>query len=173
MLRVQTCLSTKQLVAGCEKLLQKVESSSTFCNKSWTCAFYRSKANLFCIKWRNSRVKRDFHATCNNLINCKTGLNVGGKTRNTTFQLFLTQCCKTGCTFSLPVWPQILSQKAKVLLRSRSIINSTAYFNKLKCAIKLFTYSYHDFVCSHVSWILAKISKFFGQLLWCWVQIFR
>ena len=34
MLRVQTCLSTKQLVAGCEKLLQKVESSSISCNKS-------------------------------------------------------------------------------------------------------------------------------------------
>ena len=24
-----------------------------------------------------------------------------------------------------------------------------------------------DAQCSHVSWILAKISKFFGQLLWC------
>ena len=33
MLRVQTCLSTNQLVAGCGKLSQKVESSSTFCNK--------------------------------------------------------------------------------------------------------------------------------------------
>ena len=60
MLRVQTCLSTKQLVAGCEKLLQKVESSSISCNKIWKgCAFYRPKANLFCIKWRNSRVYRD------------------------------------------------------------------------------------------------------------------
>ena len=49
---VQTCLATKEVVAGCEKLLQKVESSSTFCNKICTCcAFYRFKANLFCNKW--------------------------------------------------------------------------------------------------------------------------
>ena len=49
---VQTYISTKEVVAGCEKLLQKVESSSTFCNKIYTCcAFYRFKANLFCNKW--------------------------------------------------------------------------------------------------------------------------
>ena len=49
---VQTCLATKEVVVGCEKLLQKVESSCTFCNKIRTCcAFCRSKANLFCNKW--------------------------------------------------------------------------------------------------------------------------
>ena len=47
----QTCLATNQLVAGCEKLLQKVGSSSTFCNKICTCgALYLHKANLFCSK---------------------------------------------------------------------------------------------------------------------------
>ena len=36
------------LIAGCEKLLQKVESSSTFCNKIRTsCAFYRTKETCF------------------------------------------------------------------------------------------------------------------------------
>ena len=35
---VQTCIVTKEVVAGCEKLLQKVESSSTFCNKICTCS---------------------------------------------------------------------------------------------------------------------------------------
>ena len=30
----QTCLAINQIVAGCKKLLQKVESSSTFCNKT-------------------------------------------------------------------------------------------------------------------------------------------
>ena len=30
----QTCLATNQVVAGCEKLLQKVESNSTFATKS-------------------------------------------------------------------------------------------------------------------------------------------
>ena len=49
--QVQTCLATNQVVAGCEKFLQKVESSSTFCNKMFTrCAFYPPKANLFCNK---------------------------------------------------------------------------------------------------------------------------
>ena len=53
---VQICLATNQAVAGCEKFLQKVESSSTFCNKMFTrCAFYPPEANLFCSKWRKSR----------------------------------------------------------------------------------------------------------------------
>ena len=34
-----------------------------------------------------------------NQICCKTGLNVGGKTRNIAIQLVLQQCCKTSCTF--------------------------------------------------------------------------
>ena len=38
-------------------------------------------------------------ATRNNLICCKTGLNVGGKTRNIVIQLVLQQCCKKSCTF--------------------------------------------------------------------------
>ena len=38
----QTCLVTNQVVARCEKLLWKVESSSTFYNKICSCcAFYR------------------------------------------------------------------------------------------------------------------------------------
>ena len=35
---------------------------------------------------------------CNH-ISCKTGSNMGGKTRNITIQLGLKQCCKTSCTF--------------------------------------------------------------------------
>ena len=34
-----------------------------------------------------------------NLICCKTGLNVSGKTRNVAFQLVLLQCRKTNCVF--------------------------------------------------------------------------
>lgn len=53
----QTCVATNQVVADCDKVLQKVESSSTFRNEICTyCAFYRSEANLFCNKWRYSRV---------------------------------------------------------------------------------------------------------------------
>ena len=40
--------------------------------------------------------------TCNNLICCKKGLNVGGKKRNAAFQLLSQQCCRTICTFLLP-----------------------------------------------------------------------
>ena len=42
-------------------------------------------------------------ATCNNLICYNKGLNVGGKTHNIAIQLILQQCCKTSCTFLLPV----------------------------------------------------------------------
>ena len=34
-----------------------------------------------------------------NLISCKTGSNIGGKTRNINIQLGLKQCRKTSCTF--------------------------------------------------------------------------
>ena len=34
-----------------------------------------------------------------NLICFKTGLNVGGKTRNIAIQLVSQKCCKTSCTF--------------------------------------------------------------------------
>ena len=34
-----------------------------------------------------------------NIISCKTGSNIGGKTRNITIQLGLKQCRKTSCTF--------------------------------------------------------------------------
>ena len=42
-------------------------------------------------------------ATCSNLICCNEGLNVCGKTRIIAIQLILQQCCKTSCTFLLPV----------------------------------------------------------------------
>ena len=52
----QTCPATNQVVAGCETLLQTVESSSAFCNKIRACCgFYRPKTNLFRV-WRDSRV---------------------------------------------------------------------------------------------------------------------
>ena len=43
----QTCLAANQVVAGCEELLQKVESSSAFCIKLCICcAFYRPQGKL-------------------------------------------------------------------------------------------------------------------------------
>ena len=62
----QTCLATNhksKVVAGCEQFVQKVkrESSSIYflqqnlyINVSECFAFYRPKANLFCIKWRKA-----------------------------------------------------------------------------------------------------------------------
>ena len=91
-----------QVVAGCENSLQKVESSFAFCNKICSCcALYWSKANLFCNWWRNSCVWRHFcvingllsevsiHATwiATPWLSCKTGLSVGGTSRNFVFQL--------------------------------------------------------------------------------------
>ena len=90
---VQTCLGTIQVIAGCENLLQKVECSSTFCNKICTCyAFYRPKAILLCSKRRcNSCVLRD---SCVNLFNQKSAFT----------QLTTTW---TICTLLLPVLPYL------------------------------------------------------------------
>ena len=44
---------------------------------------------------------------CNNLICCKAGWNMGGKTRNVVFQLVLQQCCKTSCRCLFPVLPYL------------------------------------------------------------------
>ena len=102
----QTCLATNQVVAGCEKLLQKVESNSTFCNKiCLCCAFYGPKANLFCSKLRNATVRRDSRTILSNqksvftqltvtFICCKTDLNVGSKTRNLLFNTFCRNLAK-------------------------------------------------------------------------------
>ena len=44
----QTCLATNQVVAVCEKLLQNVENSSTYCNKICICwEFYRPAETTF------------------------------------------------------------------------------------------------------------------------------
>ena len=48
---VQTCLAANEVAAGCENVLQKLESTFTFYNKIFTFwAFYQPKANLFCRK---------------------------------------------------------------------------------------------------------------------------
>ena len=74
-------------------------SSSTFCNKLCTCrAFYWPKANLFCSKWRNSRVRRDSRLMLSNQKSVPTQCAttwfgarqvwlVGSKKRNIAIQL--------------------------------------------------------------------------------------
>ena len=117
------CLATNQIHAGCEEL-QKVDSSPAICNKyvhASCCGFYRPKckANLLCSKLHSSRVWcnpsvilfnqksvfTQFGSTCNKLICRQTGLNVGGKTLNIAFPLFLLQCCKTSGKFLPPLVP--------------------------------------------------------------------
>jgi len=40
-------------------------------------------------------------------IRLLTGLYVGDKRHNNTFQLTLQQCCKTSCMFLLPILPKL------------------------------------------------------------------
>ena len=102
----------KSGLAGCEKLLPKVESSSNFATKSVHVARFIGPrpAN---VTYFNSPVRLEsrvifiqsdvsVHTTCRKLICCKTGVNVGGKTCNIAFQLVLQQCFETSCTFLLP-----------------------------------------------------------------------
>ena len=49
------------------------------------------------------------------LIRLLTGLNVSGQTRIIAFQLVLKQCCKTSCTFLLPVLTKLLKGHTALL----------------------------------------------------------
>ena len=105
--QIQMCLTTNQVVAGCKTLLQKLESSSPFCNKIYTCwAVQRPKANFFSNKWDNFRVYCDFRVILtnqklvshlNSLICCKTALNV-----NIAIQLVCSNAAKQIACFCYP-----------------------------------------------------------------------
>ena len=58
---------------------------------------FRNMAAKRVEKWMLSVLPPTFKLI-NNLIYCKTGLNVGGETRNIAFPLVL-QPCKTSCLF--------------------------------------------------------------------------
>ena len=63
-----------------------------------------------------------------NLISCKTGSNMGGKTRNIATQLGLQQCCKTSCTFLVARFTTALvfflvSLVFKLLFSSRNYVD--------------------------------------------------
>ena len=107
----QTCFARYQIFAVCKMLLQKVESSSTFCDKICTCcAFYLPKSNFFCtasdvtpVCWRDSRLILSNQKSVFKQLCCLTGLNMGGKTRYIAFNSFVQQCYETSCTILLPV----------------------------------------------------------------------
>ena len=48
-------------------------------------------------------LKKELNSDVAQQIRLLTDLNVGGKTHNIAFQLVSQQCCKTKCTFFLPV----------------------------------------------------------------------
>ena len=93
-----------RLLQVAKRLLQKVESSSTFYNKTYTCcAFYRpdcfAASDVTLVYGVNSRLllsnqKSVFTQLAANFICCKTGLNVGGKTRNIAIQLVVKQVAR-------------------------------------------------------------------------------
>ena len=63
-----------------------------------------------------------------NLISCKTGSNMGVKTRNIATQLGLQQCCKTSCTFLVARFTAALvfflvSLVFKLLFSSRNYVD--------------------------------------------------
>ena len=95
----------QSVVAGCEKLLLKVGSSSTFWNKISTCCAFTAKATLFCRRWINSCVCRDSSLTLSNQRSVITQLvstwSVCCKRvekRATSFAAMLQK----SCTFSSP-----------------------------------------------------------------------
>ena len=60
--------------------------------------------------------------TCSQPDLLQDRFDVGGKTRNIAIQLVLQQCCKTSCTFLLPV-SRYLPESGKFLLVESGIRN--------------------------------------------------
>ena len=104
---VQTRVATNQVVAGCQKFLQKEENSSTFCNQSVHVARFTgprktcsAASDVTPVCGRNdirlilSNRKSVFKQLAATFICCKTGLNVGGKMRNIPFNTFCSNAAK-------------------------------------------------------------------------------
>ena len=118
----QTCLATNQIAASCEKLLQKLERSFTYCNKICTCcAFYRPQLSVrqscFAVPvWSEFRAmlfnqkSRQYSRTFNNLICWKKARPRAVKRATSLYNSFCNNvakqvcCCKTSCAFLLPVF---------------------------------------------------------------------
>ena len=71
-------------------------------------------------------------------IRLLTGLNMGGKTRNISFQLGLQQCCKTRCTFFVtrfPV-PLVVLQRQRDPTKKRAPSRTYSPCRVLLCLLK-------------------------------------
>ena len=96
---IQTCCRLRKVVAEIREWFYFLPQNL------YMCTFYRSKANLFCSRLRNSRVWRDSRVILSNkklvfaqhaaTFTCfKTGLNGGVKKCNIAFEHVLLQFCK-------------------------------------------------------------------------------
>ena len=96
---IQTCCRLRKVVAESTEWFYFLQQNL------YMCTFYRSKANLFCSRLRNSRVWRDSSVILSNkksvfaqhaaTFTCfKTGLNGGVKKCNIAFEHVLRQFCK-------------------------------------------------------------------------------
>ena len=96
---LQTCCRLRKVVAESTEWLYFLQQNL------YMCTFYRSKANLFCSRLRNSRVWRDSRVILSNkksvfaqhaaTFTCfKTGLNGAVKKCNIAFEHVLRQFCK-------------------------------------------------------------------------------
>ena len=96
---IQTCCRLRKVVAESTEWFYFLQQNL------YMCTFYRSKANLFCSRLRNSRVWRDSSVILSNnksvfaqhaaTFTCfKTGFNGGVKKCNIAFEHVLRQFCK-------------------------------------------------------------------------------
>ena len=112
---IQTCCRLRKVVAESREWFYFLQQNL------YMCTFYRSKANLFCSKLRNSLVWRDSSVILSNkrsvfaqhaaTFTCfKTGLNGGVKKRNIAFQHVLRQFCKKSSTSRFTVALKVCSR---------------------------------------------------------------
>ena len=129
----QTRLATNQAVAGCQTFVQKLENSSTFCNKSVHVArFTGPRQTCFAASDVNpvhgSRVILSnqtsvFKQLAATFICCNTGLNVGGKTRIIAVNTFCGNvakqvarfCCRFTVASSKDVFERHIDRKCMSL----------------------------------------------------------
>ena len=123
---IQTCCRLRKVVTESTEWFYFLQQNL------YMCTFYRSKANLFCSRLRNSRVWRDSSVILSNkksvfaqhaaTFTCfKTGLNGGVKKCNIAFEHVLRQFCKkkfhvfvARFTVALKVCSRSLCQKTEM-----------------------------------------------------------
>ena len=146
----QSCFATIRFLQVVSSCCSKQRVVLLFATKSVQVARFTGPRQTFMARLPRYFIQSEvsIHATCNNLVCCKTGLKVGGKTCNSVFQNGSRQCCKTSCTFLLPDLAQLKSRLNKINLSKT--LSKYLNNNSRRLAVSLDDHRFlGDHVCSY------------------------